>query len=214
MKNSQSKKRKIVKLKLYILVVFVLHLLILAGCNNSNQTGNTVETTGSNEESRINQVTNDQIHQAAMNGQLPVVMNLLSEGLNVNGLDQDGRTALMYASFNGHAVIMSKLIEKGALINLQDLYGRTALMLASSGPYPDAVKILLDNKADPDIADTEEHFTALMYASAEGQLEVVKLLLSYKADPALKDVDGDDALKFAVNNNHKEIVALLKSRLN
>jgi ankyrin repeat protein len=44
-----------------------------------------------------------------------------------------------------------KTIEKGALVNVVDLYGRTALMMTSSGPFPQAVKLLLDNKADPDI---------------------------------------------------------------
>jgi len=74
-----------------------------------------------------------------------------------------------------------------------------------------AVKMLLDQKADPNMVDREEHFTALMYAAAEGQLEVVKILLSYKADPNLKDIDGDDALTFARNNGHMAVVAQLES---
>jgi ankyrin repeat protein len=84
-------------------------------------------------------------------------------------------------------------------------------MMASSGPYPAAVKLLLDHQADPDISDNDEHFTALMYAAAEGQMEVVRILLAYRADPDLKDIDGDDAKTFADNNGHKEISALLQS---
>jgi ankyrin repeat protein len=151
------------------------------------------------------------IHEAALNGQLAKVVEILSEGKNVNTIDKEERTALMYASFNGHTEIMRKLIEKGAQINFRDLYGRTALMMASSGPFPDAVKLLLDNNADPNIPDKEEHFTALMYAAAEGQLENVKLLISFKADPSLKDIDGDNAITFASNNGHKEVVELLRS---
>jgi ankyrin repeat protein len=71
--------------------------------------------------------------------------------------------------------------------------------------------LLLDKYADPNITDDEEHFTALMYAASEGQLDVVKLLLSAKADPSLKDVDGDNALVFAKNNGHSEVVVLLQS---
>jgi len=115
----------------------------------------------------------------------------------------------MYAAFNGHAEIIKLLIDKEALINACDSSGRTALMMASSGPYPAAVKILLDHNADPNLTDTEEHFTALMYAAAEGQMDVVKILLAYRADPAMKDVDGDDAMTFARNNGHNDIVSLL-----
>jgi ankyrin repeat protein len=85
------------------------------------------------------------------------------------------------------------------------------LMLASSGPYAESVKLLLDNYADPNIIDNEEHFTALMYAASEGQLEVVKLLLAGKADPSLKDIDGDDAQTFAKNNGHGKVALILQS---
>ncbi len=84
-------------------------------------------------------------------------------------------------------------------------------MMASSGPYREAVKLLLDHNADPNITDKEEHFTALMFAAAEGQLDVVKVLISYRADPFLKDIDGDEAMIFAANNGYKEVADLLKS---
>jgi len=84
------------------------------------------------------------------------------------------------------------------------------MMFASSGPYTESVRILLKNHADPDMTDKEEHFTALMYAAAEGQTEVAKILLTFKADPRLKDIDGDNALTFARNNGHNDIVTLLQ----
>lgn len=189
-----------------LLVVFIL----TTGCRNSKSGENTSlpvqhEVKTSIPESGVS------IHEAALNGQLSQVSGLLSGGRDVNQLDQDGRTALMYASYNGHNEIIKKLIESKANVNIQDNYGRTALMMAASGPYPAAVKYLLDHQADPNLIDKEEHFTALMYAAAEGQVDVVKILLSYRADPSLKDVDGDDALTFAINNNHPELAALLKS---
>jgi ankyrin repeat protein len=84
-------------------------------------------------------------------------------------------------------------------------------MLAASGPFPAAVKLLLDNRADPNLIDKDEHFSALMYAAAEGQIDVVKVLLKYQADPMLKDIDGDNALKFAKDNGHKQVVDYLAS---
>ena len=72
-------------------------------------------------------------------------------------------------------------------------------------------KVLLDNRADPNIADTEERFTALMYASAEGHIDNVRILLAYNSDPSLKDVDGDSAITFAIRNGHTDIANLLRS---
>lgn len=154
---------------------------------------------------------NDSIFEAALSGLRPEVIKILEKGIDINAQDEDGRTVLMYASFNGHSELIRDLLLRGAKVNLQDVNGRTALMLAASGPFPDAVKLLLDHNADPNMIDKEEHFTALMYAAAEGQLEVVRLLMKYQADPGMKDIDGDDAITFARNNGHQQVVAFLNA---
>ena len=193
--------------------ILLAPLFILFSCknqkDNSAKNANPVQETV-----RIsNPPPSVSIHEAALNGQSGQVTALLEAGIDSNLKDPEGRTPLMYASFNGHAEVIKGLVKKGADINLQDNYGRSALMMASSGPYPVAVKLLLDHGADPNLIDKEEHFTALMYAAAEGQLDVIKLLLAHGADPGMKDVDGDNALTFAANNRHPEVVSLLKSMI-
>jgi ankyrin repeat protein len=116
------------------------------------------------------------------------------------------------AAYNGHTEIVKLLLEHKAFVNVPDLKGRTALMFAASGPFPETVKLLLEHQADPNRADFQEHFTALMYAAAEGHLENVKILLGNKADPSLKDIDGDNALAFARNNGHADIVRILEAQ--
>lgn len=150
------------------------------------------------------------IHEAALNGDLYQVSLLLDKGCNVDTLDQDGRTALMYAAYNGHTDVINKLILRSASVNFQDINGRTALMMASSGPFKEAVKLLLENYADPNLTDKVERFSALMFAASEGQTEVVRILLVHNADPFMKDIDGDDAITFAIRNNHKDVVLLLQ----
>ena len=197
--------------RLFTIIVLFIPVFIISGCKSRNESKNEASVKPSGQEGIIpKSEQNISIYEAALNGQSAEVMKKLEEGVNVNATDPDGRTALMYASFNGYTEIMEKLIQKGASVNYCDSFGRTALMFASSGPYPAAVKLLLTNQADPDIFDKDEHFTALMYAAAEGQLEVVRLLLTFKADPTLKDVDGDNALTFAANNGHKDVVNLLQ----
>jgi len=149
--------------KLLITGVLFIPVFIVTGCKTKNKSKKAAAIQSVREAgSIINPAQKISIHEAALNGQSAGVMNSLEEGVDVNARDQDGRTALMYAAFNGYTEIMEKLIQKGALVNLCDNLGRMALMFASSGPYPVSVRLLLINRADPDIADKEEHFTALM----------------------------------------------------
>lgn len=150
---------------------------------------------------------------SVINNDLAGVRNLLEQGVEVNTLDENNRSALMYASFEGYTEIMESLISNGADPDLRDINGRTALIFAASGPFPAAVHLLLEKGADVNVQDRDEHYTALMYAAAEGQLENVKLLIEYGADPTVNDVDGDNALVFARNNNHHEVVDFLETRM-
>jgi ankyrin repeat protein len=153
------------------------------------------------------------MNDAALEGDLDKVKELIGQGADPNDVDQDGRTALMYASFNGHTEIVRLLLDEGAEVGIRDALGRTALLYASTGPFAETVKLLLDHHADPNIVDNDEHFSPLMHAAAEGQLDVVKLLLESGAEPALKDIDGETAALFARNNGHTEVAGLIQSAL-
>ena len=197
--------------KSLIIAGLFIPLLTLSDCKSKNEKGKEAGLAVLHNPDSTGKGPVMSIHEAALDGQISHVQKLLADGIIVDTLDPENRTALMYAAYNGHTDLIKTLIENGAAVNMQDIYGRTALMMASSGPYPSAVKMLLDHYADPNIKDKEEHFTALMYAAAEGQLDVVKILISYRADPFLKDIDGDDAITFAGNNGHKEVSDFLRS---
>jgi len=153
------------------------------------------------------------MNDAALNGDLEKVKEMIGKGADPNDMDQDGRTALMYASFNGHTEIARQLLDAGAEVGTRDGMGRTALLYASTGPFSETVKLLLSHHADPNIVDQDEHFSPLMHAAAEGQLEVVKLLLASGADPTLKDIDGETAALFARTNGHTEVAGLIQSAI-
>jgi ankyrin repeat protein len=194
-----------------VVAVIQISLLFIAGCTSGKKKSKGDVHSSSVENINALAGSGASIHESALNGDMTRVKILLDNGLNVDSLDLDGRTALMYAAYNGNTNIMKMLISRGASVNIRDVNGRTALMMASSGPFQDAVRLLLENYADPDLTDSTDHYSALMYAASEGQLEVVRILLTGNANPYLKDIDGDDALTFARRNNHGEVVSLLQS---
>ena len=153
-----------------------------------------------------------ELMEAALDGQLDEVKRLVSAGTTVDFADPEKRTPFMVAAFNGHTPVLRYLLEKGAKVDAKDLNGRTALMYASSGPFEEAVAFLLEHGAEVDVQGTLEGFTALMTAASEGLVEVVRLLLVSGADPSLVDKDGDTAKSFAQQNGHAEVIALLESQ--
>ena len=139
------------------------------------------------------------------------VRQSLDQGLDVNKVDPDGRTALMMASFEGYTEVAEVLLEYEAEVDRIDASGRTALMYASSGPFPQTVELLIDNGADVNHADNAEGWTALMMAAAEGHRPVVEVLLTHGAEIDLTDQDGDAAMDHARERGQTDIVALLES---
>lgn len=194
-----------------LLLCSLAFILLLNGCRSKSEKNGGIVQPDKSSISHPSAGQGASIHEAALNGDLDRVSLLLDKGCNVDTLDQDGRTALMYAAFNGHTAVINKLILRSTSVNIQDINGRTALMMASSGPFQESVKLLLENYADPNLTDKVEHFSALMFAASEGQTEVVRILIAHNADPFMKDADGDDAITFAFRNNHKDAAALLKS---
>lgn len=197
-------------------VVFILLLFLALAC--TNQSGPSEKSKGDSSQKAPTQApllaadpaSEDQMRQAALDGNSVVVKDFLDQGTSVDAVDQEGHTALIFAAFNGHSEILLDLLKAGAEVDRRDAMGRTALMYGSTGPFPEAVKILLDKGADPNVVDSDEHFTPLMHAAAEGHLEVVKVLISNGADYSLKDIDGDDAATFAQQSGHTQVVEYLQ----
>ena len=215
-----------------IFTTIIILTIAIWGCKNKSAEGTLTGTAGkaSTENMKVPETANatepesgiqqnavqrpaipiEQILEAALNGNLPVIKEAVDNNFDVNSTDREMHTALMMAAYNGHSEIVQLLLKEGAIPDQKDVMNRTALMYASTGPFNESVSLLLDAGADPNLVDGEEHFTALMFAAAEGQTEVVKNLLKHGADKDMVDVDGETAMDFAMHNGHTEIVNLLK----
>ena len=86
----------------------------------------------------------------------------------------------------------------------------TPLYIACQLGHTEAVRVLLEHQADPNIPSSDNKKTPLMAACYNKHAEVVKLLLAHKAtDVEALDEDHDTALRYANDRNNTEIVRLL-----
>jgi ankyrin repeat domain-containing protein 50 len=122
------------------------------------------------------------LHEAISGGHLKVVeVLLLHPQIDVNSVDEDGRSALIYVAKEGHSDIGNALLQRSDIdINLVDKNGWSALMFAANRGYSDIVNTLLQ-RSDTDINQPDHTgWTPLTEAVDEGHAETVRILLSHK----------------------------------
>ena len=126
----------------------------------------------------------------------------------INALNASSFSPLILACYRGNAPVAEYLAKNIKDINYNSPSG-TALAAAAIKGNIALVKVLLENKANPDIKDGMG-MTALLYASQFENKEMIQLLLKYKADKKIVSDDGKSAMDYAVFNKNQEIIGLLK----
>ena len=155
------------------------------------------------------------LHFAAGRGSVPLTRLLLTNRADVTLRSTFGETALHVAAANGHTEAVALLIAAGADANARGSEaltgGATPLHLATSARAADVVKLLLENKADPNPTAIYggAGVTPLMLAANGTDAELIALLLKYKADPNQTDANGYTALVNAVRARNAETVRVL-----
>lgn len=152
--------------------------------------------------------------------QLPIVTNLLAAGADVNRAVADGPfkgwTPLLYAvSWDGTNAAKA-LLQAGADPNAYaatvleparpgsvSRVGHTPLFMAIAKSNPAMVRLLLDNKADP---NKESPLTVVV---ANGDVASADALLEHGANVETKFEDGDTPLLHAARAADQDMVALL-----
>jgi uncharacterized protein len=121
-----------------------------------------------------NQLGETPLMLAAINNQLELAKVLIERGADVN---REGWTPLHYAATKGHREMMRLLLENDAYIDSESANGTTPLMMAAFSTSPLAVKLLLEEGADPtlvnhgnasalDIALSKDHQQSAFYIRA------------------------------------------------
>ena len=134
--------------------------------------------------------------------------------LDVDLVDEVGKTALLHASDNDDVEIAKILIKAGANINYRNPdNGKTPLMKASETDSDGVLKLLLEaGKNDPywNInARDYEGMTALARASENDSIKAVEQLINAGARINIKNNLGEDAFMKAILSDSINIVKLL-----
>ena len=137
--------------------------------------------------------------KAARKGNISMIENLIYSEADVNAIDNDGWTALMYAArFQNNPKALELLINAGADISAENNYGVTALLLASGfAPNTKVVSVLLDKRS---IAE-KEVLAAFIYAITNQASEDTLQLFIDKRVAVNAPYEGKTPLMYAAETN-------------
>ena len=125
---------------------------------------------------------------AAARDRAEVVAALLGAGADVNGRENGGWTALLWASANGHAETAALLIEAGAGVDDANDDGDTPLSLAARRGALGVVRLLLENSADAGKLDGD----------GDSPLDIAADWVGVHLETALLDQIGQDGWEYVV----------------
>lgn len=149
------------------------------------------------------------VFDTARFGTVPEMEQLMKADANsINSVDENGFTPLILAAYRNNESIVSFLAPKVNTIDHNCKSG-TALTAASYKGLTSVVNILLENKANPNVADANGT-TALIYATLSKNVEIISLLLKHGANKEHKDSRGNSALEYALISNNEKLINLLK----
>ena len=117
----------------------------------------------------VNQYDETALMLAAINNQLDLAKLLIERGADIN---RPGWTPLHYAATRGHLDMMHLLIENDAYIDSEASNGNTPLMMAAFSGPPLAVKLLLEEGADPTLVN-HDNVSALDLALSKDRQQSV-----------------------------------------
>ena len=154
----------------------------------------------------------DPIVEAAKEGDVATVRQLIESGADVNVAEGDGMTSLHWAAGRGYVEVTRLLLEAGADVAVGTWIGTyTPLHLAVRGGHTAVSKLLIEAGADITAATTNSGVTPLhLAAAAEGGEDIVAALIGAGADVNAKEsVAGQTPLMFAASYGRTESVERL-----
>uniref|UniRef100_A0A1I8NR74 Histone-lysine N-methyltransferase n=1 Tax=Stomoxys calcitrans TaxID=35570 RepID=A0A1I8NR74_STOCA len=168
------------------------------------------------------------LHLVANFGTLQMAYLLLCKGIGtdfINKMDNELRTAVMYAVNEGKYDIVNLFIQHRADLAIRGPDGHTVLHIAARTGNLEIVQLIVHSyKASKNVsqflsfinAQDDGGWTAMVWAAELGHTDIVSLLLQQGADPNICDNDNNTVLHWAAlhNNDLDTITVLLQTGIN
>lgn len=160
----------------------------------------------------------EKLIDAAIDGNLKQVKQLIASGVDVNAIASCDRTALSLAIQGGQIPVIQALLDAGADPNLADetddsLAANSPLMEAASTFFAtnrgEMVRLLIQRGANLNQQDAAGR-TALMHALRYSDVDVIETLINAGADLDIQDNEGNTALIMAEFGKSTKIANILK----
>ena len=147
---------------------------------------------------------------AVQKGNVEAIHELLHAGANTNIADEYGNTCLHDAVLEYiRKDVLQTIIYHGAHVNAKNNRNETPLMIALWIPNKDAINVLLNAGADPNIA-TKYGNTCLHNAVGKGyNKEALQAIISYGADVNATNKNNATALMIACRNGNVDAINVL-----
>jgi len=149
------------------------------------------------------------LHYLAARDDAEKLQSLLSQGWDVDALNNDKRTALEMAVNNCSLNSVKVLLSNMANVNRVNLHKNTVLHTACYACTIDMVKLLVGRGAK--VGTKDDYGNTPLHSACEGEsnLESVEFLLQRGVDINAKNNDNETALHIAVREHAGDIVAYL-----
>lgn len=135
------------------------------------------------------------IWKAAINGKISEIEAELAKGTDINSKSPNGGyTPLLFAIGLGQTKAAEFLLSKGALPDIKNNEGSTALMSAVVQKKEKLVKLLIEYKADVNLAD-RNGLPIVYVISYGGDYDMIELLFNAGANIEVKDDNGIELAK-------------------
>lgn len=112
---------------------------------------------------------------AALRGNLELATKLVEKGADIN---KTGWTPLHYAASGGQLAIIALLLDHSAYIDAESPNRTTPLMMAAMYGSPQAVKLLLQEGADPNVKN-QQGLTALHFAQRGNRNDSIEAIAGF-----------------------------------
>ncbi|KAK3101023.1 hypothetical protein FSP39_000330, partial [Pinctada imbricata] len=151
--------------------------------------------------------------QAAGQGDLAQVQEILRKHPDKVNQKLEGKTALQLAAYEGHVEVIKFLLKSKADVNLTDAEGDTPLHYSAFGKEFKAMAALLDSNPNVNVVNRKKQ-TPLHIAVGKGCPKCTQLLIQKNCDPTIKDSDGDTAMHDCISQKEGQpdiMMSVLKS---